>query len=226
MISAVSMKRAAIACAAVAGLLAGASPARAQQPRWGTGPTPRSGACFYEDASFRGRYFCASLGQTWATLPSGMGDRISSIRTFGAVQITVFRNRSYGGESARFFDDVYNLKNQGWNDTISSLRVSQRGGGWGGGRPPSWGGGPLPRDGACFYRDSNFRGQYFCIPRGGSYASMPNGFNDKISSIRIIGSRVMIFADINYNGRSTRVSRDIPNLGSFWGDRISSIRVF
>ena len=214
------------ATVAAAGLLAGATTAHAQV-RWGTGPTPRSGACFFEDANFRGRYFCATNGQALSTLPSGMGDRISSIRTFGNSQVTVFRSRSFGGSSARFFDDVGNLRNQGWNDRISSIRVSQRSSGWWqGGRPPVWGGGSRPNDGACFFKDRNFRGQSFCIPRGGSYASMPSGFNDKISSIRVMGASVMIFADINFSGRSTRIRGDVPNLGSSWGDRISSIRVF
>jgi hypothetical protein len=82
MIPTVRMKRAALALAAVAALLAAAPAARAQETlRWG-GPTPRAGACFYEDANFRGRYFCAASGRTFSTLPSGMGDRISSIRVF------------------------------------------------------------------------------------------------------------------------------------------------
>ena len=30
-----------------------------------------------------------------------------------------------------------------------------------------------------------FKGDYFCMPRGASYATVPEEFNDKISSIRV-----------------------------------------
>ena len=32
--------------------------------------------------------------------------------------------------------------------------------------------------------------------------------------------------DDDFHGRTTRITRDVPNLGSEWGDRISSLRVF
>ncbi|HET8667962.1 MAG TPA: hypothetical protein VFM10_08280, partial [Terriglobales bacterium] len=102
-----------------------------------------------------------------------------------------------------------------WSDRISSVRVDayqggsdradrgwngDRGRGWGRdrdrddnrgnngyGRGPVWGRGPQPRQGACFFRDSNFRGDYFCVARGESIRSLPPGFNDRISSVRVFG---------------------------------------
>jgi hypothetical protein len=50
-----------------------------------------------------------------------------------------------------------------------------------------WGGGPMPRQGACFYQDINFRGQYFCVTAGEDLDTMPAGTNDRISSIRVLG---------------------------------------
>jgi len=107
-------------------------------------------------------------------------------------------------------------------------RDERREGGFGGifSRVPIWGRGPVPRQGACFYEDSNFRGDYFCVDRGDSFRSMPSGFNDRISSIRVFGGGVSLYRDDDFRGRSTRVTRDVANLGSSWGDRISSIRVF
>ena len=64
------------------------------------------------------------------------------------------------------------------------------------------------------------------MPRGASYALVPQGFNDQISSIRIMRSGVMIFIDRDYTGRSTRIVSDVANLRGNWRDRISSIRVF
>jgi hypothetical protein len=202
---------------------------RALAQRWGSGPQPRAGVCFYEDKNFRGRYFCAQVGEDLRSLPAGFGDHISSIRVLGDVDVTVFRDRSFRGASARFSDDVRNLKSEGWNDEISSIRIGRQAGGWfgrGRGRGPVWGRGSMPREGACFYRDSEFRGEYFCVPRGASYALVPPGFNDEISSIRLIGAGVMVFADRDFSGRAQRITSSAPRLRSSWGDHISSLRVF
>ena len=224
--------------------------AASAQPRWGRERVPNQGACFYEDANFRGNYFCVRQGERLPSLPSGMGDKISSVRVFGSSEVTVFRDANMRGRSARFIDDVRNLKGEGWNDQISSLDVTSgrdysayggnggnrgrargRGdrnpGGWGSDRTPVWGrNGQNPSEGACFYEDVNFRGQYFCAPRGATYTALPSGFNDRISSIRVFGSEVRIFQDRNFGGRSTEIRSDVPNLRGNWRDKISSIRVF
>lgn len=113
------------------------------------------------------------------------------------------------------------------------------GGGWykpgpGDTWPPSgnWNGGNWGRGGACFYKDSNFRGEYICLRRGESRPSI--GMNDRISSIRVFGgARVTFWIDSNFNGQRGNTPSDIPNLSNWrvpgmnhsWNDRISSIRV-
>ena len=100
------------------------------QPRWGRPTVPRDGACFYRDAGFRGDYFCVRAGQDLQWIPGGLNDEISSIRTFGRAEVTVYRDRRFSGRSERFGRDVFNLRNEGWNDRLSSLRVD-RGRGYG-----------------------------------------------------------------------------------------------
>jgi len=100
---------------------------RADAQRFGRGPTPAAGACFYEDPNFEGEYFCIRAGDRIEQMPRDMNDRISSIRTFGHVEVTVFQDRDFSGRAARF-ENVQNLKRQGWNDRISSLRVEGFGG--------------------------------------------------------------------------------------------------
>jgi hypothetical protein len=102
----------------------------AEAQRFGHGPTPGAGACFYQDPDFQGEYFCVRAGDVVESLPRDMNDRISSIRTFGRAAVTVFQDSRFEGRTARF-DDVPNLKRQGWNDRISSLRVEGFGGGFG-----------------------------------------------------------------------------------------------
>ncbi len=196
------------------------------QPRWGRGDqTPRTGVCFYDDVDFRGQSFCVRQGDALDALPAGMNDRISSIKLFGGAEVIVFKDIRFRGPSARFASDVRDLRGQGWNDAISSARVSTSS--WGSDQRPVWGGNAqMPREGACFYQDVGFRGQNFCVPRGGSFTSLPPGFNDHISSVRVRGANVMIFIDVDFRGRATRLTSDVENLGGMWNDRISSIRVF
>jgi hypothetical protein len=103
---------------------------RAEAQRFGRGATPGAGACFYEDPDFQGEYFCVRAGDVIQEVPREMNDRISSIRTFGRVEIRVFQDSRFEGRSARF-EDVRNLRAQGWNDRISSIRVESLGGRFG-----------------------------------------------------------------------------------------------
>jgi hypothetical protein len=216
-----------------------AATASAQQPRWGRERQPQTGACFYEDASFRGRYFCVRQGERIQSLPAGLGDKVSSVRVLGPAEVTVFRDTNLRGRSGHFISNVSDLKREGWGDQISSVEVSDardyrgyggnaRGqGGWRSDRAPVWGRTePMPRAGACFYEDADFRGMYFCVPRGATYTALPRGFNDRISSVRVFGADVRIFRDQNFRGRSADIRSDTPNLRGSWRDTVSSIRVF
>jgi hypothetical protein len=95
----------------------------------GGGPIPREGACFYQDANYRGEYFCAEAGDDVSAMPSGTNDRVSSIRVFGRVEITVFRDNRFRGESMVFDSNVRDLQSENFNDVISSIQVENRSGG-------------------------------------------------------------------------------------------------
>ena len=97
------------------------SPAFAQ--RWGRGDLPRQGACFYKDPDFRGEYFCVEAGGTLSAMPRDMNDEISSMRVFGGVDVTLFKDVRFQGRSSRFETDIRNLRQVGWDDIISSIRV-------------------------------------------------------------------------------------------------------
>ena len=45
-----------------------------------------------------------------------------------------------------------------------------------------WGRPSSPRDGVCFYKDPDFRGDYFCATSGESVGSLGKDMNDEISS--------------------------------------------
>lgn len=90
-----------------------------------------------------------------------------------------------------------------------------------------WGRERFPDSGACFFRDAEFRGDYFCVRAGDDVGRMPPDMNDAISSIRVFGrAEVVVFRDVRFNGGSTRFDRSIDNLrDAGWNDRISSLQV-
>jgi hypothetical protein len=125
-----------VAVASIVGALGVCSEGTASaQTRWGRPSTPRAGACFFRDANFQGDYFCAQAGEEIPSLPGRMNDEISSIRTFGDAEVTIYQSNDFRGRSTRFMSDVSNLQQQGWNDRLSSIRVAGRlagRSGWGG----------------------------------------------------------------------------------------------
>ncbi len=84
-----------------------------------------------------------------------------------------------------------------------------------------------PRDGACFYRDADFRGDSICIATDDAAATLPADMDDQISSIRVFGSaEVIVFHNKRFGGDSNVITSDIRNLRSEGlNDRISSIQV-
>ena len=214
------------------------------QPRWGRERMPQAGACFFEDAHFRGDYFCVRDNDRLVSMPRGMGDRISSVRVLGGSEVIVFRDANLRGRSIRLVNDVRDLRREGWNDQISSIDVvrSRGAGGWFPGRGrgrddnlggwnssgrPVWGRTQRPpRQGACFYEHADFRGDYFCVPRGATYDALPRGFNDRISSVRVIDAEVRLFQNEHFRGRSRDVRSDLRDLRGTWRDTVSSIRLF
>ncbi|SFS10103.1 Peptidase inhibitor family I36 [Granulicella pectinivorans] len=97
---------------------------------------------------------------------------------------------------------------------------------------PEWDRYPDPERGACFYTDKNFSGHRFCVRAGDRLPSLPAGFGNRISSIRVFGrGGVTVFdqqgfrgaraqfgtiGDLGYTGRGDRRG---------WNDRISAIAV-
>jgi Peptidase inhibitor family I36/Domain of unknown function (DUF4214) len=107
----------------VACLAAIAASSTVSAQRWGHGPLPRDGACFYKDPDFHGDYFCLAGGEELGAMSGGANDKISSIRIIGPSEVTVFTDVRFAGNSTRFAGNVRDLQDEKWNDRISSLRV-------------------------------------------------------------------------------------------------------
>lgn len=93
----------------------------------------------------------------------------------------------------------------------------------------------IPRNGACFYRDTAYRGTFFCANAGDSLENLPSGFNDSIRSVRIFGgAQVVAYSDNRFSGASINISSDVPDLRMLqlstdrnknWSGRISSVQL-
>lgn len=195
--------------------------------------------CFYTDDHYNGDSFCARPGENVPNVGGRSNDRISSIRIYGRLEVTVFENDNFQGAQRSFSRDVANLNDIGWNDKITSFRVSggERGGFGNDRRDNDRGGfdrgrdfgndrrGFEPRNGACFYADADFRGQSFCLNAGEEDRNVGRRFNDRISSIRIFGrARVTTHSDENFRGPRREFNRDVRNLRGM-NDQITSVRV-
>jgi hypothetical protein len=141
------MKRKALSLIALAAIATGslsfaASPQDGPKPRpwmsdneepgtytaeWDGRPDPDRGACFYTDPAFTGHHFCIVAGQRMNALPKGFGDKITSLRTFGGGEVTVYSHKKFSGHQAVFNGEITDLgdttNRRNWNDKISSISV-------------------------------------------------------------------------------------------------------
>lgn len=192
--------------------------------------------CVYQHANFQGASLCWDTWDRGANDldRTGMNDQISSIEMTQGEVVEVCKDAAFRGECRTYYSSVYNL-DAGFNDSISSLSISNAGRGPQPpppGRPgPRPGPGPRPQpprggDQICFYEDANFRGARFCMNQWDrSIANLDRtGFNDRISSIQIpYGMTVTVYEDAGFSGARRDFSNSISNLDGFFNDRISSI---
>lgn len=98
-------------------------------PDWNRRPNPRSGACFYTTAGFRGNHFCVRSGDRLPALPGNFGGNISSIRVFGRASVQLFNDRNFRNGTVtldRTVGDLRNVPFRGghtWNNRVSSIIV-------------------------------------------------------------------------------------------------------
>jgi hypothetical protein len=197
--------------------------------------------CFYEHANYAGRSFCMNPGEQNANLNGFFNDMISSISIDGNIGVAVYTDANYSGAGMTINQNIPNLNDvAGWNDRISSIAVDyDRGGrpdpypgrpGRPGPRPP----GPIrpdprpPRGGqVCFYEDSNFRGQSFCMRSGETIYNLNGPWNDRISSMQVFGYvEVSLFADSDFRRPMGTFNQSIYNFADGIGnDMVSSIQV-
>jgi len=78
--------------------------------------------CVYADINYGGAHTCVDADTAW--IGSAWNDRASSVRLRAGVQATLFNDINYGGRSLALAGDTANLVSPGFNDLMSSLKVT------------------------------------------------------------------------------------------------------
>ena len=128
------------------------------------------------------------------------------------ADITLYKDKNFGGRSESFSFPVDNLKNYGFNDETSSCKIPQG---------STW----------MLYKDSNYQGDV-SILGSGDYASADSmGLkNDSLSSLRpyppVSGPTILLFKDSDFRGRMVVVTGAVSSLKTIdFNDEVSSIIV-
>jgi len=198
--------------------------------------------CFYRDVEYQGQAWCYRPGDELADLRDRRNE-ISSLRIFGRARVVVFDEREFVGASDEFDADVPDLTlrvmegRRSWNDRIDSfeIRLAGRGRNDGGrgnrddrndSRNPD---NRTSRDRICVYEGTNYQGRSQCWDAGEEEKNLnrTNGWNDRISSIRVFGrTSVDIYRDADFRGPRLSINGDAPDLDRMnWGDQVSSFQV-
>ncbi len=143
----------------------------------------------------------------------GVGnDRMSSLKIPRGWIVTVYEDNNFGGAS-RVFTHTVECMPQGWNDRISSMRIS---------RLSNY----YVNNPVVVYKDCNYRSESQSFGEGWYRDYQLGVGNDKISSLKIPwGWTVTVYQDDNYRGASITYTNDIDCLPPDWNDKISSMRV-
>lgn len=83
--------------------------------------TPR--VCFHEGAQFTGTQVCYGVGgHAWVGVEKN--DRFSSARVYGGAAVRVYQHIHFAGSSFSFAGDVARLGSSGFDNAVSSLKVT------------------------------------------------------------------------------------------------------
>lgn len=182
---------------------------------------------FYKGYSMSGDKLTFPLGN-YAQIPDEWNDEISSIQIPPGVIVNIYEHANFQGDAKTIsgnWDAEYS-----WNNEISSFQIMSNSGGLG----PVHGGScgdnnnhPGQNAVVDFFEHANFAGNRVSFGVA-DYAILPQGWNDKISSIRIPpGVKVTVFEHQHFTGYSINLFGNwtVSNWDDHWNDRISSIRI-
>ncbi len=181
------------------------------------------------------KYLQLNYGADVSSLDSGLNDKISSIKFFGALQIILYKeNDGFRGDLQQITTDQPNLgaSYPNFDNAVSALQV----------RDLTWK--PSPR--VCVYTEPDYKGvypyfenlaayyytAYYCFEDGEIRSMVLGGrvdLDNKISSVKVFGgAQVILYRDMDFAGDFLQIKTDQANLGiSYpgWDNAASSLKV-
>jgi hypothetical protein len=174
-----------------------------------------AGITVFVDPNFRGKaatytYDITNLAQT------GFNDRISSVRVAAGERWEICEHANYAGNCVIVFGQERNLRQNNWDNKISSLRRVT-------GDRPDRPDRPSPGySSIILFTQPNYRGNREDYTR-----TTPNllGMNDRAASVTVEEGQWQLCDGINFTGNCTTITQSISNLGSIGMlNRVSSVR--
>jgi hypothetical protein len=160
---------------------------------------PHETLVMYENADFGGvTYTVEGRREVGDLKPEGFNDRASSLWVKGG-HWQVCSDADFRGHCVTLGAGRYaNLRDQGLNDTVSSVRFVGSGG-WG---RDNWQSGGRYYEAIVLYERSGFDGLTYTVEGQRSVDNLgPAGFNDKASSAWVKGGRWEVCSDARYGGQ-------------------------
>lgn len=82
-------------------------------------------------------------------------------------------------------------------------------------------------DAVCFYKKANFQGESFCVSPGASDNKLSMNWDNKISSIKLIGNTsVKVCRKINYGGLCKTWDSSKPFVGTQLNNKVTSFKAY
>jgi len=200
----------------------------------------RDRVCFYQDIQYQGWEQCYNAGDEVPTL-GRRNNAISSIRIYGRARVTIYEDTEFRGRSAEFSSSVPDLGlrnlsgSRSWSDHVSSFRISSDYASGGNNAPIFDRPNARTNDGICVYDRPDYEGRERCWDSGADVVDLDRAGNwsDRISSIRVFGrASAVLYRDVNHNGGSITIDRDVPDLRQIsgsgfrnWDRQVSSLIV-
>lgn len=167
------------------------------------------GAIIYEHADYGGDFKILRPG-TYVLSDLGIGnDTMSSLNVVGDVTVVLYEHYDFTGRNWHFIGNQSCSNLGSFNDIVSAIKVLR-------GSPK-----------AIIYSDADYKGNVEFLMSAGDYNTDKLGIgNDQLTSLRVFsGSTVTLFEHGNFSGDFVDFTSDSANVGDYWNDKTSSIRV-
>lgn len=162
--------------------------------------------CLYEHVDYDGEFTCFAEGEF--ELSGFWNNQSSSARVPGGMHIALYTSAEGSGNKLDLSENDPNFVNSGFNDVVSSVKVTKN-------NPNA----------VCFFEHLDFGGNTFC--GGVGEFNAPAGWDNYVTSIKVEpGYIVDLFSLSDLNGGQLSYDADVANLVNHqFNDQMSSFRI-